>query len=45
MKKFFTKVSPKAAGGIRRVYEAKGYEVRAQMQSDGSLMVVATRAF
>ena len=42
-KKFFTKVSPKAAGGIRRVYESKGYEVRAKIQTDGSVTVVAAR--
>lgn len=40
-KKFFTKASPKAASGIRRVYEGKGYEVRAKLQTDGSVTVVA----
>lgn len=42
-KKFFTKVSPKAYGGIRRVYEGKGYHVHGKLQSDGSITVVAVR--
>jgi hypothetical protein len=42
-KKFFTKVSSQAAGGIRKVYESKGYEVRAKLQSDGSITVVAMK--
>lgn len=42
MKKFFTKVSPKAVDGIRRVYEARGAEVHAKIQSDGSAIVVVT---
>ncbi|MBT2246180.1 hypothetical protein [Sphingobium sp. BHU LFT2] len=41
-KKFFTKVSPKAVGGIRRLYEAQGGEVHAKLQSDGSAIVVVT---
>jgi hypothetical protein len=41
-KKFFTKVSPKAVGGIRRLYEAQGAEVHAKLQSDGSAIVVVT---
>ena len=40
-KKFFTKVSPRAAKGIKRVYEAKGYEVHAKMGANGSMTVVA----
>lgn len=42
-KKFFTKVSPKAAGGIKRVYESEGYEVLAKVSADGSLTVVAVK--
>jgi hypothetical protein len=42
-KKFFAKASAKAAGGIRRLYESKGYEVHAAVQSDGSIMVVAIK--
>jgi hypothetical protein len=42
-KKFFTKVSPKAAGGIKKVYEQEGYEVRAKVSADGSLTVVAVK--
>ncbi|API58072.1 hypothetical protein BSL82_01150 [Tardibacter chloracetimidivorans] len=39
-KKFFTKVSPKAVEGIRRVFERDGAEVHAQLQSDGTAIVV-----
>lgn len=42
-KKFFTKVSPKAYGGIRRVYEGQGYHVHGKLQSDGSITVVAVK--
>lgn len=42
-KKFFTKASPKAAGGIRRLYEGKGYQVRAELQTDGTVTVVAIK--
>lgn len=42
-KMFFTKVSPKAANGIRRIYEGKGYEVRAKVQGDGTVTVVAMK--
>lgn len=42
-KKFFTKASPKAADGIRRLYERKGYEVRANLQTDGTVTVVAVK--
>ncbi|WCP14703.1 hypothetical protein sphantq_03152 [Sphingobium sp. AntQ-1] len=43
-KKFFTKVSPKAVGGIRRLYEAQGGEVHAKLQGDGLAIVVVTLA-
>lgn len=39
-KKFFTRVSPRAVEGIRRVYENKGAEVHAKIQADGSSIVV-----
>jgi len=42
-KKFFTSVSPKAALGIRKVYESEGYEVRVKTQDDGLLTVVAAK--
>lgn len=42
-KKFFTKASPKAAGGIRRLYEGKGYKVRSMLQTDGTVTVVAVK--
>lgn len=42
-KKFFTKASPKAAAGIRRVFESKGYEVHAELQTDGTVTVVAVK--
>ena len=42
-KKFFTKASPKAAAGIRKLYESQGYEVHAKLQSDGTVTVVAAR--
>lgn len=42
-KKFFTKASPKAAGGIRRLYEGKGYKVRSTLQTDGTVTVVAVK--
>jgi len=42
-KKFFMKVSPKAAQGIFRVYESRGYEVHAKPQSDGDFVVVVMK--
>lgn len=42
-KKFFTKASPKAAGGIRRLYEGMGYRVRSTLQTDGTVTVVAIK--
>ena len=39
-KKFFTNVSPKAVEGIRRLYESRGAEVHAELQSDGTAIVV-----
>lgn len=42
-KKFFTKVSPKAAKGIMRVYESRGYEVHAKPQSNGDFVVVVMK--
>jgi len=42
-KKFFTKASPKAAGGIRRLYEGMGYKVRSTLQTDGTVTVVAIK--
>lgn len=42
-KKFFMKVSPKAAQGIVRVYESRGYEVHAKPHSDGDFVVVVMK--
>lgn len=42
-KKFFTKVSPKAAQGIVRLYESEGYEVHAKPQSNGDFVVVVLK--
>lgn len=42
-KKFFMKVSPKAAQGIVRLYESRGYEVHAKPQSDGDFVVVVMK--
>ncbi|ABD25484.1 hypothetical protein Saro_1039 [Novosphingobium aromaticivorans DSM 12444] len=42
-KKFFTKASPRAAAGIRRLYEGKGYTVRSMLQTDGTVTVVAMK--
>ena len=42
-KKIFTKVSAKAAAGIRKVYESEGYKVRLNLQDDGSITVVASK--
>lgn len=42
-KTFFTKVSPKAAQGIVRVYESRGYEVHAKPQSNGDFVVVVVK--
>ncbi len=42
-KKFFMNVSPKAAQGIVRVYESRGYEVHAKPQSDGDFVVVVMK--
>lgn len=39
-KKFFTKASPKAAAGIRRLYQGKGYEIHSKVENDGSMTVV-----
>jgi hypothetical protein len=41
-KKVFLRASPRAAEGIRRVYEEKGADVSVQLQSDGSIAVVVT---
>lgn len=41
-KKFFTKVSPRAVDGIRRMYEQRGAEVHAKLQNDGTAIVVVT---
>ncbi len=43
-KKFFTKASPKAVQGIRRMYEALGAEVHAKLQNDGTSIVVVIMA-
>lgn len=42
-KQFFTKVSPKAAQGIVRLYEREGYEVHSKPQSDGDFVVVVVK--
>ncbi|GGN51344.1 hypothetical protein GCM10011349_23840 [Novosphingobium indicum] len=42
-KKFFTKVSPKAAKGIVRLYESKGYDVHAKPQANGDFVVVVIK--
>lgn len=39
-KKFFTKVSPKAVNGIRKVYEARGDVVHAKRDNQGHYTVV-----
>lgn len=42
-KKFFTKVSPKAAQGIVRLYEREGYEVHSKPQANGDFVVVVVK--
>lgn len=42
-KKFFTKVNPKAAQGIRKAYESEGYQVHAKLGSDGLATVVVIK--
>lgn len=42
-KKFFTKVSPKAAQGIVRLYEGEGYEVHSKPQANGDFVVVVVK--
>lgn len=39
-KKFFLKASPKAARGIRRLYEMLGAEVHVMLDNDGTTTVV-----
>ncbi|MFN3457959.1 MAG: hypothetical protein ACK4Z8_10340 [Novosphingobium sp.] len=43
IRKFFIKASPRAAGGIRRLYESKGYTVRSLLQTDGTVTVMAMK--